>query len=177
MAVRQFTLPVEPNNEQVGQIAVIVDPGTGYSPTVDATGAIKVTGGGTSDTTAANQALQLAQETLAAVALAAIRTAVGADVSNGVPGKHTSVGAGSETVLAADANRMGVTFDNTSNAVFSLSVGSAAAVAGSGIVLASAVVGGVGGSRSIWGPAAALAIKGITTGAGKTLAYHTFTKP
>jgi len=42
MAVRKFTLPVEPNNEQVGQIAIIVDPATGYSPTVNSAGALKV---------------------------------------------------------------------------------------------------------------------------------------
>ena len=42
MAVRQFTLPVEPENDKKGLIAIIVDPATGYSPTVNSAGALKV---------------------------------------------------------------------------------------------------------------------------------------
>ena len=42
MAVRQFTLPVEPENDKKGQIAIIVDPATGYSPTVNSAGTLKV---------------------------------------------------------------------------------------------------------------------------------------
>jgi len=67
MAVRTFD--VEPSNDKVGQLSILVDPGTGYSPTVDATGALKVSGAGSGQSTAANQALQLTQETLAAARL------------------------------------------------------------------------------------------------------------
>ncbi len=104
--------------------------------------------------------------------VASILEALGGGVTVGAA-DAVAVGATTTVVLAAATGRRSVTLTNLSTSVVYITVG-AAAVSGKGIPLAAASgAGSVGGSCEISGAGAALAINGISDGAGKSVAYQT----
>ncbi len=103
-----------------------------------------------------------------------LRDVLAAGAGNVAAGAVTSVsvGAVSTAVLAAAATRELAIVTNLSDANVYVAVGAAAQV-GKGLPLAPAVDGGVGGSVTLTGPSAKLAVNAIVAAGSKSVAVQT----